>query len=307
VMRILVLDSLFDSLDVEREAASPRGATVERWNGEADHLAQADIVAHVRSRIDATLIGSLRRCRVISRFGTGADTVDLDAARDAGIRVVTVRDYCLPELTSHTLALAFSLLRRLAVTAGALDRPWDEIATATPIARHGHATVVGFGAVGRRIASALLALGYQLSAVTRRGREEAHALDVEVVSLEQGLARGDLIFLHASLDETTRGLIDAPRLALMRDPAILINTARLGLIDEQAVADTLAAGRLGGLGLDARLEPTSPLRRWAHDPRVLITPHVGWYSRESAAMLRSRAITQALDAAANPSQEVRSR
>jgi D-3-phosphoglycerate dehydrogenase len=82
----------------------------------------------------------------------------------------------------------------------------------------------------------------------------------------------------------------------MRRGAILVNTARLALLDEQAVAAALDGRLLGGLALDAKLEPESPLARFVGDPRVLVTPHIGWYSEESAAVLRTRAIASALDA-----------
>jgi phosphoglycerate dehydrogenase-like enzyme len=125
------------------------------------------------------------------------------------------------------------------------------------------------------------------------------------MALEEGLAEGDLVFLHTSLDETTERLIDGDRLGRMRPGAILVNTARLGLIDEQAVADALDESRLGGLALDAKLAPSSPLLRFLADPRVLVTPHIGWYSEESASTLRTSAIVSALDlVAANEREEV---
>src|SRR5205807_7998186 len=123
-----VLDSLFGSLDVEERVAAEHGATLRGWDGRPESLADADVVAHIRTRIGADLIGAMPRCSVIARFGTGLDTVDLDAAEAAGISVVGVRDYCVPELATHTLALAFALTRRLADMSGALDLSWQEIA-----------------------------------------------------------------------------------------------------------------------------------------------------------------------------------
>jgi D-3-phosphoglycerate dehydrogenase len=295
VTRIVVLDSLFDSLEVEQEAAHRRGATIERWDGELHSLASADVVAHVRTPVDADLMAALSNCRVITRFGTGVDTVDQAAAQAAGIAVLSVRDYCIPELPTHTLAVAFALVRRLTETANA-DSGWDEVALQTPICRYRNATVVGLGSVGLRVATALASLGYSVFAVTQHARGQARAAGAEVVPLEEGLAAGDLVFLHAALDARTRGLIGAEQLARMRQGAILVDTARLGLIDEQAVADALDQARLGGVALDAKLEPTSPLRRFLGDPRLLVTPHIGWYSEQSANALRAAAITQALDA-----------
>ncbi len=296
-MKVVVLDSLYDSLDVEREAAELRSATLELWDGDPRSLADADVVAHIRTRVDAELISAMPRCRVIARFGTGVDTIDLAAAEAAGIAVVRVRDYCVPELPSHTLALAFTLVRRLAATANSLDTSWQEVAARTPISRYSTATVVGLGSVGRRVTAALLALGYTVFAVTRHAQEHARGLGADVVPLEDGLAAGEVVFLHSALDETTRNLVDERRLRLFRPHAILVNTARLGLMDEDAVAAALDEERLGGLAVDAELAATSPLRRFSGDPRVLITPHVGWYSEQSAAALRAATIDDALDAA----------
>jgi phosphoglycerate dehydrogenase-like enzyme len=298
-MKIVVLDSLFESLDLERETAAARGATIERWDGSSSSLADADVVAHVRTQIDSGLIAALPRCRVIARFGTGVDTVDVAAAEGAGIDLVTVRDYCIPELPSHSLALAFALVRRLAETAGELDASWADVAARTPLSRHGSATVIGLGSAGMRVAAALVTLGYTVYAVTRHNAESAQSVGTEVVPLDEGLAAGEVVFLHCSLDDTTRNLIDARRLALMPAGSLLVNTARLGLIDEAATASALDEGHLGGLALDAKLDPASPLRRFAEDPRVLITPHLGWYSEEAAATLRAAAINRALDVVAD--------
>jgi phosphoglycerate dehydrogenase-like enzyme len=296
-VKVVVLDSLFESLDVETLSAAERGASLERWDGTTGALADADVVAHVRTAIGPELIAAMPRCRVITRFGTGRDTVDVPAAEAAGIRIVTVRDYCIPELPAQTLALALTLARRLGETAGRLDLSWQQVASETPIVRYACAAVVGIGAVGRRVAAALAALGYEIVAVTQHAREEVDRNGWRLATLEEALAAADIIFLHVALDDSTRGMIDARRLELVRPGAILVNTARLGLIDQAAVVAALESGRLGGLALDAKLEPESPLRRFAHDPRVVITPHIGWHSRESAAILRAAAIADALEAA----------
>jgi len=299
---VVVLDSLFASLDVEEQAALEAGATLIRWDGDPASLAEADVVAHVRTRVDAGLVSAMPRCRVISRFGSGIDTVELNAAREAGIAVVTVRHYCTRELATHTLALASSLVRRLAETGSRHDSSWDEVAAATPIRGYHRATVIGLGAIGRAVAGALIALGYEVRAVTRRATSVALDLGARPVDLEEGFALGDIVLLHTALDDTTARLVDARRLELMPPGAILVNTARLRLLDEAAVAGALQNGRLGGLALDAIVEPSSPLRQFDGDPRVLITPHVGWYSEESAARLRRAAIADALTAFATASE-----
>jgi D-3-phosphoglycerate dehydrogenase len=296
--QILVLDSLFDDLDVERLVATARGWEIIRWDGSAAQLEQADAVVHVRTRVDRDLIAQLTQCRVIGRFGVGLDSVDRVAAAQRAMAVVNVRDYCLPEMTAHTLALAFALERRLSGWRNEewLDTDWQTFAKARPVRGRTRASVIGLGSIGTAVAGALRNLSYDVVTVTTRGRETAERMGLPVVPLEASLVSADFVFLHAALEPATVNLIDRRGLSMLPADAVLVNTARLGLIDPGAVADALASDRLGGLGIDGRLEKDSPLRRFAGDPRVLITPHVGWYSERSARVLRERAIMNTIDA-----------
>jgi D-3-phosphoglycerate dehydrogenase / 2-oxoglutarate reductase len=295
--QLLVLDSLFDDLDVERAVASARGWEIVRWDRSAAELARADAVVHVRTRVDRDLIAQLTQCRVIGRFGVGLDSVDQAAAAQRRMVVVNVRDYCLPEMTAHTLALAFALERRLTGWRNEnwLDTDWQAFAKARPVRGRTRASVIGLGSIGTAVAGALRDLTYDVVTVTTRGRETAERMGLRVVPLEASLLSADFVFLHAALEPATVNLIDRRGLSMLPAGAVLVNTARLGLIDQGAVADALS-DRLGGLGIDARLEADSPLRRFADDPRVLITPHVGWYSERSARVLRERAIMNTIDA-----------
>jgi D-3-phosphoglycerate dehydrogenase len=278
--------------------ATARGWEIRRWDGSAAQLAQADAVVHVRTRVDRDLIAQLAQCRVIGRFGVGLDSVDQAAAAQRAMVVVNVRDYCLPEMTAHTLALAFALERRLTGWRNEdwFNTDWQTFARARPVSGRTRASVIGLGSIGAAVAGALRDLSYDVVTVTTRGRATAERLGLPVVPLEAGLLSGDFVFLHAALEPATVNLIDQRGLSMLPAGAVLVNTARLGLIDQGAVAAALASDRLGGLGIDARLEPDSPLRRFAGDPRVLITPHVGWYSERSARLLRERAIMNTIDA-----------
>ncbi|MDQ6709892.1 MAG: NAD(P)-binding domain-containing protein [Candidatus Dormibacteraeota bacterium] len=295
---LVVLDSLYDTLDIETSTAVAHGWELSRWDGSAEQLGRADVVVHVRTRIDHALIAQLTRCRVIGRFGVGLDSVDQAAAAEHQIAVVNVRDYCIPEMTAHTLALGFGLERRLGGWNNRdwLDADWQAVAKTRPVRGRTRVTVIGLGSIGSAVASALRDLAYDVVVVTTRGQATANQLRLRVLPLEDALQRADFVFLHAALEPATANLLDQRRLALMPADAILVNTARLGLIDQTAIAVALTSGRLGGLGLDARLEPQSPLRRFASDPRVLITPHVGWYSERSQRVLRQSAIKNSIDA-----------
>lgn len=300
---VLILDSLFDDLSIESEAAASMGWQVERWDGSDAMLARVAIAVHVRTQVDASLLARMPSCRVIGRFGTGLDSVDLFAAARRGIVVVGVRDYCTPELTAHTLGLAFALERQLAA-AGRLrlsaTATWDEIVRGLPVLGRTRAAVVGFGVIGSAVTRALLAAGFEVLVVTDHAAEAARDLGADPVHLDEALAAAEMLFLHASLTAETERMLDRRRIAAMRRDALLIDTARLGLIDEDAIADALSGERLGGVALDARLAPDSPLQRLRDDPRLLVTPHVGWYSQRSAELLRRRTIVDSIAAVSRP-------
>lgn len=296
---LLVLDGLFDDLDVETAVAAARGWSVRRWDGSEPQLLDAEVVLHVRTRVDRALIGRMPACRVVARFGTGLDTVDHAAAAERGIRVVGVRDYCIPELASLTLGLAFALDRRVdGVRTGELgaDDSWQDVASRVALPGRTTATVIGLGSVGTAVARALLAIGISVRVVTRHGADAARAIGATPVGLSDGLAGAGFVFLHAALGADTKAMIDRKALALMSSGSILVNTARIGLLDEFAVAAAMQTGHLGGLGLDAKLAPDSPLRGFLGDPRMMITPHIGWYSARSAHELRERTVRAAIDA-----------
>lgn len=296
---LLVLDGLFDDLDVETAVAASRGWSVHRWDGSEAQLREAEVMVHVRTRVDRGLIDRMPACRVVARFGTGLDTVDHAAAAEKSIRVVGVRDYCIPELASLTLGLAFAIDRRVdGVRTGMLDPDdsWQTVASRVSIPGRTTATVIGLGSVGTAVTRALLAIGIAVRVVTRHGADAARAIGAAPVALSDGLAGAGFVFLHTALGAETQAMIDRQALARMSAGTILINTARLGLLDEAAVAGAMKAGDLGGLGLDARLGPESPLRGLLADPRMMITPHIGWYSARSARELRERTVRAAIDA-----------
>ena len=298
--RLVVLDPLFPDLDLERSIAEARGWSLTSWDGDPASLEGARALVHVRTPVDRALMERVSGLRVVGRYGTGLDSVDLEAASDLGIVAVGIRDYCVPELTSHTLGLAFALDRRItAAASGRLgpDVTWHAVSAEQPIPGRTTATVVGFGTIGRAVSRALLACGLAVRVVTRHGADDARAVGASPVSLDEGLADAGFVFLHTALSAETAGLIDASRIARMSTDAILVDTARLGLIDERAVADALSSGRLAGVALDARLATDSPLRALLGDPRLLVTPHIGWYSERSAVELRRRTIEETIDAA----------
>lgn len=295
---VLVLDSLVDDLTVEQQAAASRGWSLRPWDGSDTQVRLADAVVHVRTRVDQSLIAKLTSCRAVGRFGTGLDTVDLPAAAAAGMAVVNVRDYCVRELATHTVGLALTLQLRIGPgydneAVQACD--WSDYIAATPRDGDPAALIVGYGAVGQRVAATTASLGLRTMISSRRDDAIVPA-GTEKIELAAGLEQAGLVFLQRELSDETRAFFGTEMLSLVRPTTIVVNTARKDLMDQDAVVAALSAGRLGGLGLDARIASTEPIAQVLTDPRVLVTPHVGWYSQRSLTELRKLTIVNTLDA-----------
>lgn len=228
-----------------------------------------------------------KRLKLIALAGTGTDNVDLAAARERGIGVCNVRGYCGQSVMQQVWAMILSLTQHVhEYTELAKNGSWVKSEGLTmlayPIRELSGRTfgVVGWGELGRAAAKAAQAFGMQVVIANRPGG----AREPERLDLDQLLAMSDVVSLHCPLTPATRGMIGARELALMKPDALLINTARGGLIDGHALASALRARRLGGAGIDVLpQEPPvdgDPLLD-PDIPNLLLTPHVAWAAREA--------------------------
>jgi D-3-phosphoglycerate dehydrogenase / 2-oxoglutarate reductase len=264
---------------------------------------EEELIAHGRDAaailtldepLTSRVIASLRRCRVISRFGIGVDKVDLDAATSAGIVVTNVPDYCVDEASDHALALMLAVERRIpALDAAVRAGTWDTAAVAGRVRRlrGRRAGVIGFGRLGARFACKAAALGLEICVhdpfVEHPAIESSGA---RPLPLDELLATSDVVSLHIPLTPDTRHLLDRRRIFSMPEGAVLINTSRGGLVDEVALVDALRQGRLGGAGLDVfEQEPPGRGHPLLTLPNVVVTSHSSHYSLESGAEMRNRA------------------
>jgi len=236
------------------------------------------------------------RCRFVSRLGIGYDMIDVAAATQRGVAVANTPDYCVDEVAAHTLAMALWLVRGLGRFDAAVRGGEWAAAAAYPAAARPADTVigvVGLGRIGTQVATQAQALGFQ---VVGHDPYAVPGAGIPLTSLEDLLRGSHLVTLHAPLTAQTRHLIRADTIALMRPGALLVNTCRGGLIDEDDAAAALRAGRLGGAALDVfeaePLSATSPLRSL---PNVLLSPHAAWYSPASLAALPVRTAQQVVD------------
>jgi D-3-phosphoglycerate dehydrogenase len=234
------------------------------------------------------VINAADRCRHIARTGIGLDNIAVDLATERGIVVTNVPDYCVGEVAEHTIASLMALGRKIPAYHAATKAGRYELVAALPIERINGKTlgIIGLGQIGVRVAQLAAALGLRVIGVNRSGRDVP---GVELVSLDEVLSRSDFLSIHCPLTDETRNLINADRLARMKPSAFLINTSRGGLVDHQALAGALTAGRLAGAALDVQVPEPPDLGTppW-NDPRVLVTPHVAFYSTEATHELRTR-------------------
>lgn len=238
---------------------------------------------------DRVVLAASPRLRVVARVGVGVDTVDVAAATDCGVLVTTTPGANDETVADHTMALILGLVRRIPEHDRSLrDGRWDRGGALTP-GDLGAVTVgiIGSGRIGRAVIARLRPFGSAIL-VTDPALDDAPE-GTEFVALDALLARSDVVSLHVPLLPQTRGLIGARELALMQPHAMLINTARGQVVDEDALVAALREGRLAGAGIDAfATEPPfgSPLLELAN---VIVTPHVGGLSHRSIADMTAMA------------------
>ena len=240
-------------------------------------LPETDVLWHVLKRCTAEMIAAAPKLRLIQKIGVGVNTIDLDAAKARGIAVCNLPGTNARAVAELTLALMLAVLRRLPRFDAAMRRgTWSDPDLQDGIGELGNRAVglVGYGAIPRLLAPVLAALGCRVLYTSRSPRSDAVG---EYRKLPALLAEADVISLHLPLVPETERLIDAPALARMKPGAVLINTARGGLVDQPALTEALASGRLAGAGLDVFVhEPHDASEPLFQLHNVVLTPHIAW-------------------------------
>lgn len=248
----------------------------------------AEVIVSNKVPLQAGALAGAKKLRLICIAATGTDKVDLAAARELGIQVSNVTGYATPSVVQHVftlmLALSTNLLRynKDVMNGGwqaqeqfcLLDHPIAELAGKT-------LGILGYGELGKGVTKLAQAFGMKVLVARRPGTEVA---EDDRVPLHELLSQVDVLSLHLPLAENTRMLIGENELALMKPSALLINTARGGIVDEAALARALSSGEIGGAGVDVlAIEPPAagnPLLKTGI-PNLILTPHTAWASRES--------------------------
>lgn len=261
-----------------RIASALDPATLAREGGEAD-------IVIVRAPLPAALFERAPRLRAAIRHGAGLDMIPVEAATAAGVLVANVPAVNARSVAEHVFFTALALLRRF--------RPMDrDLRRNGWLAGREHAEltgelagrtvgVIGFGSVGQAVARIALH-GFDLPVIANSRNARSLPPDIRFVSVDELVAEADVVVLSCPLTPETTGLIDRRRIGLMKQDAILINVARGAVVDEEALVDALAAGRIGGAAIDVfRTQPLPPEHPFFAFDNVIVTPHMAGITRQS--------------------------
>jgi D-3-phosphoglycerate dehydrogenase / 2-oxoglutarate reductase len=259
----------------------------------------ADGLINQYAPLSRKVIEALDKCKVITRYGVGVNTIDLDAATEKGISVANVPDYCLDEVADHALALLLSWVRKVVVANNHVKNGLWDFKVTQPIYRmRGRVLgLVGFGKIPQSLAEKVKPLGMKVVAFDPYfPADVAQGKGVTLVSLDELCEQSDYISVHAPLMAATKGMVGKDQFAKMKEGAIIINTSRGPVIDEPALIEALQNKKIAGAALDVVVEePIAADNPLLQMENVILTPHVAWYSEEAAEEMRSKAAMGVVD------------
>jgi D-3-phosphoglycerate dehydrogenase / 2-oxoglutarate reductase len=294
---IAVTENIFPTLDPAKAALARLDPTLRmaKSTSAEDILAvarDADAILVTYAKLTGDLIRQLTRCKAIGRFGLGVDNIDLVAAKEKGIAVNYVPDYCIREVSDHAMAMLLALIRKIPFSNKLVQAGRWEMPAVVPIRRI-EGTVLGllgFGNIPRLVAPKAKAFGMKVIAHDPYAKPELFkTAGVDGVDLDTLLATSDYISVHAPLTPQTRGMMNAAAFAKMKKGAYIVNTARGPLVDEAALIAALDSGQLGGAGLDVvAVEPLAKDSPLLGRDNVIVTPHTAFYSIEALDELQSK-------------------
>ncbi|MGV3263782.1 C-terminal binding protein [Cytobacillus pseudoceanisediminis] len=298
--KVLLTDYEFENLKYEEDVFKESGLDIEFVKAQcktedevAEQAKHADAILNQYAPISRRVIESLENAKVISRYGVGVNTIDIDAANEKGITVANVPDYGMEEVSNHALALLLSWARKVTLLNNEVKRGNWDFKACVPIHRFNNQTVgvLGFGRIPRRFIEKVKPLGFKLAAYDPFvSAEDMASARVKKMELDEIIREADYLSVHVPLIKDTYHLLNADRFSQMKKNAVIINTARGPIIDEKALIEALENGIIAGAALDvAEEEPISIDSPLLHMDNVIITPHSAWYSEEAMVELRQKA------------------
>jgi phosphoglycerate dehydrogenase-like enzyme len=245
----------------------------------------ADVVVLDYSRMDAEVLAACPRLRLVAFLGIGyASCIDEPAATRQGVLITNTPDYGATSVAEHALALLLALARHVVPAAWSLGQgKWEPGRFQGMELRGKTLGVVGLGPIGQEMARLGAGIGMRLLGWTRRAGPDRARHGLALASLEDVFARADVVSVHLSYRPETEGLVSRALLERMKPEAYFLNTARARIVDTGALVDLLRAGRIGGAALDVfEQEPLPADNPYRGLPNVLVTPHIGYNTREAS-------------------------
>jgi D-3-phosphoglycerate dehydrogenase len=302
--KVVITDWGFASLDPEKNVFASLDVDLKEYQCKTEDevarvVSDADVVLVQWAPVRRKALDAMTRCRGIVRYGIGLDNIDLAGAKEKGIPVRNVPDYCLHEVADHTMSLALTIQRQVCIVDKLVRTGVWKITPpqALPPLRNSVLGLIGFGRIAQLVASR--ARGFDMKVVASDPFIEPKVFEdagVSKLSVEDLLATSDIVSLHCPLNDETRHIINPESLKKMKKHALLVNTSRGGLIDTPALVDALNRNVIAGAGLDVFEQEPLPLENDLYKcPNVVITSHNAWYSSASVGELQRRAALAAVE------------
>jgi D-3-phosphoglycerate dehydrogenase len=300
--KIVVTDYIEPDLEFERAEMERRGAVLEfdqlKFRPEEEVIAacrDADILVVNMVKITKTVVAELEQCRLVIRHGAGYDNVDVAALTERGIPLGYEPDYCSEEVAEQAVGLLFACARQIPHSRGILDesirqRKWDFGELQLSYRMRGSTLgILGCGRIGSCVLEKLRGFGFGeiLVCDPYLAPERVQELGVRMVDRETLFREADYLTVHTPLTDETRRIVNAETLRLMKPSAVLVNTSRGPMVDHEALAEALREGRLRAAGIDVYdTEPPEETYPLLDLPNAVLTPHLAWYSEDSAHLIR---------------------
>ncbi|MGM0701276.1 MAG: C-terminal binding protein [Pseudomonadota bacterium] len=296
---VLMTDTIFPDTSLEQEVFAEEGIEFTLSPSQdvktlAESGKSADALLVVYASVGADIIEQLEHCKVIVRAGIGYNNVDLEAASRKGIRVANVPDYCQGEVADHTLGIFLALARRIChLNQRVKEGNWNaNEGKSAPRLQGKTFGLLGCGAIGQEVAQRAMAFGLEVVAYDPYASPEAlsqHGIR-KIEDIDQLYREADFLSLHLPLTESTKHIIDRTALSKMKRSAMIINTSRGGLIEENDLYTALIENRIAGAAIDVlETEPPQSTPALFGLDNVIITPHTAFLSQDSVAELRKKA------------------
>ncbi len=302
--KIVITDWGFSSLDIEKSVFANMDVELRDYQCKTEDevakiVTDADVVMVQWAPVREKAIAAMTRCKGIVRYGIGLDNIDLSLAKQKGIVVRNVPDYCLSEVADHTMALVLSLQRQVTQVDKLVRQGVWKITPplALPPLRQSVLGLIGFGRIAQLVAHRAKAFDMKVVAsdpfISQTVFDEAGVMRLDI---DEVLRTSDIISLQCPLTDVTKHVINHETLEVMKHHALLVNTSRGGLVDTSALITALKSNTIAGAALDVFEQEPLPLVNELYNlPNVIITSHNAWYSSASVGELQRRAALAAAE------------